>query len=122
MMVIIVAVIAIVVIAVLAVMMMGGGGTTIQITNWSSDISDTLGVTISGQVTFSVDLKNTGATTSTGIVTCKVVLPLNQGTITKTQAVTLTAGDSQTITVIVKAQNLGQTSVLSLGTPYCTIA
>jgi uncharacterized repeat protein (TIGR01451 family) len=116
----VVAVVAIVIVAVLAlVLMRGGAGMTIQITDWDTD-QNTLSV-LSGEVTFTVDLTNTGTATSTGVVTCKLVLSAG-GTIQQTQSVTLAPGASTTITVIVPATSFLQYAFLSTGQATCTIA
>ena len=116
----VVAVVAIVIVAVLAlVLMRGGAGMTIQITDWSTD-QNSLSM-LSGDVTFTVELENTGTATSTGTVTCKVAFAAG-GSIQKTQAVTLTAGATDTITVVVESTSLLQWAQLATGTPTCTIA
>ena len=116
----VVAVVAIVIVAVLAlVLMRGGAGMTIQITDWDSDETD-LSTILSNKVTFSVDLTNTGTTSSTGTVTCKLTFPTGSPA-QATKSVTLAAGASETVTIEVTLSTL-QWAQKSVCTPTCTIA
>ena len=118
----IVAVIAIVVIAVLALALMGGGGgggSHITITNWTTN-KDALTAYTAGEVTFTVDLKNTGVVSGTVNIKCKLTFQIG-GSIETTKAVTVAAGASTSEDIDVVATSFLQWAQFATATATCTI-